>query len=232
MGASHSRRKRPSSRRSGVANKPEYTLTAVTRKVAFYVDGLNLYHGMMGAGLGHCRWLDVGKMAKRLVDPGDTIAFVRYFNAPAWIKPKLARQQVYLEAVSTHDPAVTIHLGGFKTKYWYCSRCHTSNTRHEEKRTDVAIGAHLIHDLYSDDSFDAVTLVSGDSDLLAAVEVARNARSVQIRAAFPPRRESADLKKAVDNHRRVKAVHLEESQLPNPVPCPDGRQLHRPLEWV
>lgn len=199
----------------------------VKRRVAAYIDGLNLYHGMKAAGLDDYRWLDVERLMDELLDPGEEVAHITYFNASAWAIEKRERQADYLAAL-TAATSVTVVLGAFMEKFWHCSDCRVRNIRHEEKRTDVAIGARLVHDLHTMD-FEIAAIVTGDSDVVAAIDVARNVRDVTIRSIFPPKRGSEDLKRVADEFRRMKKKHIEVSLLPDPcfdsdgvaIPCPD-----------
>jgi hypothetical protein len=69
---------------------------------------------------------------------------VRYFNAPVWQKAKSERQNVYLDALDAHCELVSTHLGTFKEGRKECPLCHRKYRTHEEKETDVAMGAHLV----------------------------------------------------------------------------------------
>ena len=42
-------------------------------RVIAYIDGFNLYFGMMEAGYNNCRWLNISKLASNLLKPGQTL---------------------------------------------------------------------------------------------------------------------------------------------------------------
>lgn len=191
-----------------------------------YVDGLNLYHGLDKAGLLAYRWLDVAALASNILHPWETLQTVRYFNAPAWDREKRERQTVYNAALTASG--VYVYLGRFMPKRWYCSLCHARNKRHEEKGSDVALGAHLVHDVYSLGP-DVVVLVSGDGDLRGAISVVRSIPNPpRIRVAFPPKRKSVDLAKAADENMQIAETHL--ALLPDPVMGPSG-PITKPETW-
>ena len=84
-------------------------------KVRVYVDGFNLYYGALRARPAF-RWLDLLALSQ-IIRPSDTIDAVRYFTARVkgdQDPTAPGRQKLYLKAISTL-PAVTIHLGQFRT---------------------------------------------------------------------------------------------------------------------
>jgi hypothetical protein len=78
---------------------------------------------------------------------------------------------------------------------------------------------------------DIAYLVTGDSDILGAIDVARNVRDIEIRVAFPPKRGSKDLERASDEFSFIKAKHLRPAVLPNPVIGTDGATFAKPTTW-
>ena len=51
------------------------------RRVAVYVDGLNLYYGLREAGFQRYYWLDLWRLAATLLRRDQTLIAVRYFTA-------------------------------------------------------------------------------------------------------------------------------------------------------
>lgn len=184
----------------------------------------------MDAELDDTRWLDVQALSQRMLRPGEELLAVRYFNAPAWKKPKRDRQATYLKALEAHCPVLSVHLGTFMSYGEHCPRCNLQTTRHEEKRSDTAMGAHMVNDLYRK-AHEVAYLITGDSDILGATDIARSVRDIEIRVAFPPKRGSNILEKASDEFRFIKAKHLRPCQLPNPVTDNEGNQLAKPATW-
>ena len=107
-----------------------------------------------------------------------------------------------------------IALGQFKRSRRTCPTCGAPSFRHEEKETDVAIGATLVA-WAAAASCEAAFLVSGDSDLVPAVRIAKRiAPELRIGALFPFARTSDDLRNAVDQAVKIKAQRYLRNQLP------------------
>ena len=49
-------------------------------RVIAYVDGFNLYFGLIEAGLDYCKWLDLNKLANRLLKPNQELVELKYFT--------------------------------------------------------------------------------------------------------------------------------------------------------
>lgn len=79
-----------------------------------YVDGFNLYFRAL-RGTPAAKWLDLRKLAAALL-PNDEVVKIRYFTARIAARQdptKALRQQVYLRALRTLEPLVSIHLGHY-----------------------------------------------------------------------------------------------------------------------
>jgi hypothetical protein len=84
--------------------------------VMAYVDGFKLYHGLKAR---HCRrylWLDLERLARRLLKPGQGLAGITYFTASVRNDPAaLARQKAYLNALRAVT-SVEVVRGRFQHK--------------------------------------------------------------------------------------------------------------------
>lgn len=199
----------------------------MTRGAIVYVDGLNVYHGLCDARFREYRWLDVWRLAERMLWPSESLLRVRYFNAPAVDTYKRKRQEAFNEALRA--TGVQVHLGVFAPKYWYCSDCGVENTRSEEKQSDVALGSHLTNDVYCFNP-DTVVIMSGDGDMCAIIPVLDSIPDrPKIRIASPPARKNRALIAVADEHRLVKKKHLV--RVPNPVAGPNG-PIYEPEVWT
>ncbi len=69
---------------------------AMTR-VAFFIDGFNLYHAMIGdAELLKTKWLDLSKLGQSLLSRDQELVGVYYFTAyPPWDANKQKRHMTY-----------------------------------------------------------------------------------------------------------------------------------------
>lgn len=50
------------------------------KRVAFYIEGFNLYFGLKDAGWKRYNWLDVQALAGRLLKPGQALVTVKHFT--------------------------------------------------------------------------------------------------------------------------------------------------------
>lgn len=118
-------------------------------------------------------------------------------------------------------------MGRFKKKKNRCRSCGTKFLSHEEKETDVNIGAHLMADALQD-RFDRALVVSADTDLNGVVEFTRNeARSKLIQIVAPPGRKN-------NNRKALFAIakgKVAQSLLPEQ--CEHGgTTIERPVEYL
>ncbi len=198
------------------------------KRVAFYIDGFNLYYGLREKGWRRYYWLDLAQLASNLVRKGEQVSVVHYFTAR--VAQPGSRQKIYLEALET-VPTIQIHYGKFLKKNHECPKCGNIQTRLEEKMSDVNIATNLICNAFDDD-FDRAILVSADSDLLGPVSLLlRRFPDKEITVAFPPRRFSKDLQDIAKTSIHIKERHLRNSQLPGKLVKVDGYVLTRPSNW-
>ena len=118
-------------------------------------------------------------------------------------------------------------MGRFKEKKNKCRSCGNKYLSHEEKETDVNIGAHLMADALQD-RFDRALVISADTDLNGVVEFARNeARSKIIQIVAPPGRKR-------NNRMALFAISkgkVAQSLLPDECEL-DGKIISRPESYL
>ncbi len=168
-------------------------MPAGQRRVAVYVDGFNLYYGALRGS--PYKWLDLKRLAARVIPGKPQISLIRYFTArvksPPWDLAKATRQDVYLRALWT-IPEVRIHFGKFverevrrplsRSLQFKCSACQALNSvaantqvhvvNSEEKGSDVNLAAYLLLDAFKD-LYDEAWIISNDSDLAEPVRMVR-----------------------------------------------------------
>ena len=203
-------------------------------RVAVYIDGLNLYYGLKSMGWRRYYWLDVQRLSESMMRPRQRLRFVRYFTAkllPEYTSAaRVERQDAYLQALSSL-PKVDIQYGLHIPKTITCPRCGVASLTYEEKMTDVNIAVALLEDA-NNNLFDAAILISADGDLTRPIEVVRQKfANKQVIAAFPPRRNSWQLRKAATGAFTIARKRIAQSQLPDPVAKPDGYPVHKPARW-
>src|SRR6266567_5604065 len=82
------------------------------------------------------------------------------------------------------------------------------------------------------DRYDTALLISADIDLRPAIGAIRRLRpEKRIVAAFPPTRDSGDLRRAVDGYLVIGDDKIRRSQRPPLVVTRAGISLHRPKHW-
>ena len=204
------------------------------RRVAVYVDGLNLYYGLKSRRWRRYYWLDLRRLAERLLRPGQQLAMVRYFTArfePQADDPdQHIRQDTYLRALETL-PGLTIQYGYHLPKARTCSQCGDVWGTYEEKMTDVNIAVALLGDA-QDDVFDTAIIISADSDLTGPVSaVRRRYPGKRIVVAFPPNRASKQLRGVASTTFTLGRKLISDSQLPPQVVKPDGYVINKPSYW-
>ncbi len=106
--------------------------------------------------------------------------------------------------------------------------CQREYRTHEEKETDVNIGVHLMADALNG-RFDRALVVSADTDLNEAVELARRettGRNINIDIVAPPGRKRLNSRALFE----VTAGRIRRSLLPAQVQSNNGT-IHRPTAY-
>jgi len=208
----------------------------VRPRTIIYVDGFNFYYGAV-RGTAH-KWLDIQKCFLML-RPGDDIRRIWYFTALV-DRSKGLRQQAYLRALAT-SPLVQVMLGKFKLKQVRCGvpGCDYSGSRifdvPEEKRTDVNIALQLLDDA-NHDRADQFIVVSGDSDLVPALEMIKvqwpkKRLIVYVPSRHPLRGAAVELRNAADKHKTFPQALLKVCQFPPTLSDGRGGSIAKPSEW-
>jgi len=214
------------------------------QKVGCYVDGFNLYYGLRDSSLRRYLWLDVQAMAQRVVLPHQQVVFTKYFTARVSggkptdstafrqrLQKKRKRQATYLEALEIHCSELEIFEGHFLRKEMRCNNCQSTWPTHEEKMTDVNLATELLVDAFAN-NFDTAMIVSADSDLVPPIRAVRqHFAHKRVIVAFPPGRNSVDLKNTASGQFVISKGQLKKSQLPETIQKPDGHSLSRPRDW-
>jgi uncharacterized LabA/DUF88 family protein len=187
---------------------PPNTGLSITQKnfrVITYIDGYNLYFGMLyeakkrgspvepDASYYRHMWLDIQGLAESLLKPNQELVQVKYFtSAISNGKGKQERQNAYLDALRTREK-LEIILGRFQPDSKECDHCGHKAYHPQEKKTDVNIATNLICDAI-EDRYDTALLITGDSDLVPALQAVKRLRpEKRLVVVFPPNRRSMEL---------------------------------------
>lgn len=211
-----------------------------TRRTIIYIDGFNLYFGLVQQGWRKYLWLDLAKFAESILRPDQLLVRVNYFTSEITGPPdKLARQRSYLAAVRTLG-AVTIHRGRYESDQVRCVQCGVAMAcpacqkvwyDNNEKMTDVKIATGMLVDAFHDRYDDAI-LVSGDADQKPAIEHVRKLYPKKnVLVCFPPARKSYDLQTVASGIVAVTEETFRKSQFETVVITSPGRSVTKPASW-
>lgn len=181
-------------------------------RVAFFIDGFNLYHSLKEKAP-ECRWLNLRKLCEHYINPEkEIIVGIYYFSAIAYWHPdpkKAQKHQKYIERL--RNEGVIPVLGKFKAKDIHCRLCGRDFKSHEEKRTDVNIALKIVSEAVLG-NYDTGILVSGDTDMIPAIETVKNlSLNKRLGVIFPLNRFTNELKETADFNLQIKKSTLLDS---------------------
>ena len=210
------------------------------KRVTYLIDGFNLYHSIRSLKWkkGYkCKWLNINALCQTylsLFGKDATLGQIFYFSAiPYYLassKPhRIRRHKAYIRCLE--DTEVQVNLGRFKEKDVYCQRCSSMTLTHEEKETDVAIGARLVEVCFQGEC-EVVVIVSGDTDLLPAVKRCQELfPQKEIVFAFPFDRKSRQLERLSPKSFSISKKQYLRHQFSDPYTLTDGTQVSKPSVW-
>jgi uncharacterized LabA/DUF88 family protein len=214
------------------------------KRVIAFVDGFNLYHAL-DVSVEHGRnadgtkkyykpyarykWLDLQKICKCFLTKNEELSAVYYFTAlTTWSEEKMMRHRLYIRALES----IGIHTvyGAFKEKDVFCTHCKHMFVKREEKRTDVNIAIH-VQGLAQKDMYDRALLLTGDSDLIPAVEWVRTHYPEKRISVIVPigRPVTQHLRAVANDHGKIKESHLQASLLPAVIYLQGGKDIVSPF---
>lgn len=199
-------------------------------RVVVYIDGFNLYFGMVEAGFENCKWLDLNKLIDKLLKPNQKLIEIKYFTSRVTNNPdKQKRQSTYIDALETKG--VNIIYGKYQDNKEECTRCGNIWRTAKEKMTDVNIATSMIIDAY-EDKFDVAFLVSGDSDLVPPINAIHNHfNKKRVVIAFPPKRHNSSMALVAKGSLIIGRKTLIDSQLEEVIKSKTGYNLKKPVSW-
>jgi uncharacterized LabA/DUF88 family protein len=202
----------------------------VTERVCAYIDGLNVYQGIVDRARRDLLWLDYMALIRQFLQPEQTLEGVYYFTAHRRTPPEsYARQQRYFEALDAKG-GVTRVEGHFEKRKLPCVHCGRLTEVPRERATDVQLAASLVHGAASNE-YDVAVLVSGDSDYLLPIKHVQ-LLGKKVKLLRPVGRRSDQLADACDFIRDVRIAHLSAAKLSDPLPRTKGKPLECPFSWL
>ncbi len=197
-----------------------------------FIDGFNLYHAIDNDfRLRKYKWLDVVALAKSLIKPDEQLVEVVFFTTiVTWDPQKQLRHRTYIDALQTRGARII--YGEFHKKDVHCKKCGAIFQKYEEKQTDVNIAVELLRQAHAN-TFDTAIVLSGDSDLIAALRLVRDIYpQKKIAIAIPPGRRAEQLKSVAHFHLKIRADQIQNNQLPEIIDLPDGHQIISPYQPI
>lgn len=231
-----------------VRTRGSFLGVVILRKAAFFIDGFNLYHSLDNrTSLRKYKWLNLWKFSESLMLPNETLSDVHYFTAYTdWNPARKLRHQVYVKINKSVGCKVT--LGKFLTKdrtsMVMCNTpcagglqqfCKKKYIAHEEKMTDVNIAVGIVK-AAATNAYDSIYLISGDNDLLPALETAKEiSPTLNIRVVLPINAQAKNLMTFCAAHGlkyiRIKENKLAAAQFSDPVII-SGVSYSKPSHWI
>jgi NYN domain len=204
-------------------------------RVWAYLDGFNIYNGLMAKGWGNFRWLDYYALLSKYMRGSQQLVGVKYFTSLMTHQPdRLARQQEYLQALRVRGD-VAIVPGKFGSRPVRCRKCGKSFQTPEEKQSDVNLAVELVADAF-DGRFDTFLVCSADSDVVPAVRYVKQRFGKAFFLLDPPRRHCDELAELADHLLHSRKQYFRDAQLPDPVEYPGRKgqvkRIHRPPSWA
>lgn len=199
-------------------------------RIIVYVDGFNLYFGMVEAGFKHLKWLNLRLLVENLIKQNQEIVAIKYFTSRVNNNPdKQKRQTTYIEALQSVD--IEIYYGHYQSDRVECKLCGNIWAKYNEKMTDVNIATQIIIDAYQD-KYDTAMLISGDSDLVPPIKAIHgNFKHKRVFVAFPPKRHNNSVSIVAKGSLTIGRKKLADSQFTQNVTKKDGYKLFKPVDW-
>jgi uncharacterized LabA/DUF88 family protein len=201
------------------------------QRVIVYVDGFNFYYGLKTPSWKRYYWLDIVKLFESFMRPNQELVAVKYFSARPTDISKSKRQDAFFQA-NKENPKFKLILGKYLKKEIECFGCHRIIHTYEEKETDVRIATQIVADSYQKNC-DIAIIVSADSDMIPAIELAKEAKR-KVFVYFPPNQYSNNLSSMGNGSpiqlQRYKA-RFKQAVLPDIVQLSNDFTLTIPVEW-
>lgn len=202
-----------------------------------YIDGFNLYYGVL-KGTSY-KWLNLDALCRRYLDTSkNNILKIKYFTSLVKARPhdpdQTNRQQILLRALRT-IPHIEIIYGHFLSHVQKMPLADGSGSvdiiKTEEKKSDVNIAVHMLHDGYRN-LYDLAVLISNDSDLSEALRIIKNDLNKKIGIINPQKdhKLSRELGQYAIFQKQLRSNALATCLFPNQLRDKHGI-FHKPSRW-
>ena len=143
-------------------------IPTIGTRVMVFIDGNNLYHGVKARDWGS--WIDIGKLAKKVVGQRDLIHIFYYNAPPPGGKTYTEKANAYLAFVQK-TPNLTMR----KSRLQGITKAdeYASYQSYVEKGGDTALSSDLVSQA-AKNSFDTAIIISSDGDFEPAARTIRD----------------------------------------------------------
>jgi len=167
------------------------------QRVFVYVDGFNFYYGLKkNPQWRKYYWLDIVSLFEKFMRNDQELICVKYFSAKTNNIDKSLRQNAFFQA-NKENPKFQLILGKYLKKTITCYNCGYLINTYEEKESDVRIATQIVYDSLKHNC-DIAIIVSADSDMIPAIELAQES-GIKVFVYFPPYHHSTSLSSITPN---------------------------------
>lgn len=200
-------------------------------RVIVYVDGFNFYYGLKIPKWKKYYWINIVQLFESFMRPNQQLIAVKYSSARPTDIGKSKRQDAFFQA-NKENPKFRLILGKYLRKNIECFKCHNIIHTYEEKESDVRFATQIVADAFQKNC-DVAIVVSADSDMIPAIELAKEAK-VKIYIYFPPNQFSSNLS-TMGNSTPVQMQRFEtrfkNALMDNQIQLASGFVLSKPQDW-
>lgn len=199
-------------------------------RVIVYVDGFNFYYGLKPRWKKYY-WINIVQLFESFMRPNQELVAVKYFSARPTDIGKSKRQDAFFQA-NKENPKFKLILGKYLRKKIECFRCHNVIHTYEEKESDVRFATQIVADAFQKNC-DVAIVVSADSDMVPAIELAKEVK-LKVYIYFPPNQFSSNLS-TIGNSAPVRMERFEtrfkNALMGDQILLSSGFTLLKPVEW-
>lgn len=205
----------------------------MTIRTYAYIDGYNLYNGIMEPifdASGRIKsipfrkylWLNLLTYICSFLPKEYKLEKIHYFTATVRDNPpSKKRQQIYWKALETL-PNLELHLG---------KHIPNGHGGYIEKQSDVNLALHMYCDAIEGKT-NAMVLVCGDSDQVPTIRRIQNLnKGIEFFVIFPPKRFSQDIANIISRHYKTREPTLCANQFPDIIKVNEIPDIIKPPEW-
>lgn len=218
------------------------------KKAIAYVDGHNLYHGIIARKnipakgytyfseerpWGDLLWLNIESYINSYKIKNSELTQIKFFQAPSYKPESLKRQQIYQNALMTLKTVNenSFYFGKFSQGKEMCQNCGSEHIHYTEKRTDAAMSTEILSDFFLNNC-EITIIIGGDTDQIPVIEKIKEINPLhEIYVIFPPSRKSKDIYNILGKEYCMKTDYkrLLGNQLSDVVYL-DGFKIEKPEE--